>query len=136
MSDKHIHHHSGGKNWQFWVGFFIGGLLGAFIIYVIGTKQGKKTSKVIEKKSRDLIDELQDKLEVLEARGKELAKQGDSVKKQVTKQLESAKGDLTKEATEKLDKTLAKVEKLQEDGVKETKQIRKRIFKNIPKKKK
>ncbi|MBI4066469.1 YtxH domain-containing protein, partial [Candidatus Gottesmanbacteria bacterium] len=68
---------------RFWFGFFIGGLLGAILLFFMGTKEGKKTGKLLEDKGNDLLDELQEKLEEMEKRGKELVKQGEELKGQV-----------------------------------------------------
>ncbi|MBI3956101.1 YtxH domain-containing protein [Candidatus Gottesmanbacteria bacterium] len=89
---------------RFWFGFFLGGLLGALILFFMGTKEGKKTGKLLE-----------DKIEEIEKRGLQL------------------KEDVKEEAAEKLDDALAHIEKLQEQSVETTKHIRSRFFKNLPK---
>jgi len=108
---------------RFWFGFFIGGLLGAILLFFMGTKEGKKTGKVLEEKGKDL----------LEKRGKELVKQGEEIKEQVVDEIKEKKEDLTDAAAEKLDTALAQIEKLQEQSVETTKHIRQRFFKNTPK---
>ncbi len=120
---------------RFWFGFFIGGLLGAILLFFMGTKEGKKTGKVLEEKGKDLLEELQDKLEEMEKRGKELVKQGEVLKEQVVDEIKEKKEDLGDVAAEKLDTALAQIEKLQEQSVETTKHIRQRFFKNIPKRK-
>lgn len=111
---------------RFWFGFFLGGLLGAIILFFMGTKEGKKTGKALEDKGKDLLEELQDKLEEMEKRGKEL-------KEQFVGEIKEKKEDLTDVAAEKLDTALAQIEKLQEQSVETTKHIRQRFFKNLPK---
>lgn len=113
---------------RFWFGFFIGGLLGAILLFFMGTKEGKKTGKVLEEKGKDLLEELQDKLEEMEKKGKEL-------KEQFVGEVKEKKEDLGDAAAEKLDTALAQIEKLQEQSVETTKHIRQRFFKNIPKRK-
>ncbi|MDP1722827.1 MAG: YtxH domain-containing protein [Candidatus Gottesmanbacteria bacterium] len=120
---------------RFWFGFFIGGLLGALLLFFMGTKEGKKTGKVLEEKGKDLLEELQEKLEEMERRGKELVKQGEEIKEQVVDEIKEKKEDLTDAAAEKLDTALAQIEKLQEQSVETTKHIRQRFFKNTPKRK-
>lgn len=119
---------------RFWFGFFLGGLLGAILLFFMGTKEGKKTGKLFEDKGKNLLDELQEKLEEMEKRGKELVKQGGEIKEQVIDELKEKKEDLTDAAAEKLDTALAHIEKLQEQSVETTKHIRQRFFKNLPKK--
>lgn len=125
------HAHRDGK---FWVGFFIGGLLGAILLFFLGTKEGKKTGKLLEHKGKDILDELGEKLEALEQKGKELAKQGEAIKDDVIEHLENKKEQLTDRASEKLESALTHIEKLQEEGLETTKTLRRRIFKNLPKK--
>ena len=120
---------------RFWFGFFIGGLLGAILLFFMGTKEGKKTGKLLEDKGRNLLDELQEKLEEMEKRGRELVKQGAELKEQVVDEIKEKKEDLGDAAAEKLDTALAQIEKLQEQSVETTKHIRQRFFKNTPKRK-
>ena len=128
MNDEH-----NGKDLKFWIGFFIGGLLGAIVLFFLGTKEGKKAGKLLEVKGKDLLDELEDHLDELDKKGKELAKQGEEIKDEVLDKLGEKKGELTETATEKLDEALAHIEKLQEHGRQTTMAIRKSLFKNIPK---
>ncbi|MEK7119142.1 MAG: YtxH domain-containing protein [Patescibacteria group bacterium] len=104
---------SGGK---FLFGFFIGGLIGALTIFFLGTKEGKKTGKLLKDKGEELIDDVQEKISELEKKGKELVKEGEDT------------------AAEKLESALAHIEALQEHGRQTTANLRKRIFKNLPKK--
>ena len=48
---------------KFLFGFFIGGLLGALVLFFIGTKDGKKTKKLLEERGKKFLDEMGDKLE-------------------------------------------------------------------------
>ena len=123
------------RNNKFWFGFFLGGLLGAILLFFMGTREGKKTGKALEDKGKDLLEELQDKLEEMENRGKQLVKQGEELKEQVVDEIKEKKEDLTDAAAEKLDTALAHIEKLQEQSVETTKHIRSRFFKNLPKRK-
>jgi len=90
---------------RFLLGLFIGGLIGAAIIFFMGTKEGKKTSGLLEEKGKDLLDDLKDK-----------------------------KDELTQVTTEKIDSVLAHIEQLQENSRETTAQLRKKLFKNLPKK--
>jgi gas vesicle protein len=116
------------------VGFFIGGLVGALIIFFLGTKEGKKAKILLENRGKDVIDDLENEIEVLEQKGKELVKHGEDVKEQVIEKLEDKSEELSESATKKLDSALAHIEEIQEHGRETTASIRKRLFKNLPKK--
>jgi gas vesicle protein len=126
-------YHHGENDNKFWFGFFFGGLIGAIVLFFIGTKEGKKTGKLVQDKGQDLIDIIQDKLEDLQDKGKELAKQGVDFKEEVVEQIEGNKDKITKEVVAKLDTTLSHIEEIQERGREATADIRK-MFKNLPKK--
>lgn len=121
------------KDNKFWFGFFFGGLLGAIVLFFIGTKEGKKTGKLFKDKGEDIIDDLQDRLEELKKKGKELAEQGEDLKEQIASEIEDKKEVLTEEVSEKLDTALSHIEAIQERGRETTASLRKRLFKNIPK---
>lgn len=118
---------------KFWIGFFIGGFIGAVVLFFLGTKEGKKTGKALESRGRDLLDELLEKLEMLERKGKQLVCEGEEIKENVIEAIEEKKEDLTETTTEKIDSALAHIEVLQERGRETTAALRRR-FKNIPKK--
>ena len=119
---------------RFWFGFFIGGLIGAAIIVLLGTKEGKKIEKMLEKKGKDALEDLEEKVEDLKEKGEELIQKGEVIKDQVVEQIIEKKEELTEVATEKLDKTLSHIESLQQQGLHNTQKLR-RAFKNDPKKK-
>ena len=129
MSEEHH-----GADVKFLAGFFIGGLFGALTIFFLGTKEGKKAKILLEKRGKDVVDDLEDEIEVLEQKGKELAKHGEEVKEQVIEKLEDKSEELSELATKKLDSALAHIEEIQEHGRETTASIRKRLFKNLPKK--
>lgn len=119
---------------KFLFGFFLGGVIGALIIFFLGTKEGKKTGKLLESKGRDFLEELQDKLDDLEIQGKELAKKGEELKEQIAVQVEEKKQTISVDAAVQMDSALAHIEEIQEKGRITTANIRKKYFKNIPKK--
>lgn len=126
-------HHDRGPDVKFLLGFFLGGILGAIIIFLIGTKEGKKTTKILEQKGKDFVDDLEEHLVDLEKQGQELVKKSEEIKEQVVETLEEKKETITTEATSKLDNALAHIEALQEHGRETTASLRKRLFKNTPK---
>jgi gas vesicle protein len=123
-----------GTDVKFLAGFFIGGLVGALVIFFLGTKEGKKAKDILQKKGKDVFTDLENEIEVLEQKGKELAKHGEVVKEQVIEQLEDKSEELSESTTQKLDSALAHIEEIQEHGRATTASIRKRLFKNLPKK--
>ncbi len=104
MSDEHK-----GGDLKFFIGLFIGGLVGACVIFFLGTKEGKKATKLLEEKGEEIKDSVKDKLV-------------------------ETKEVLTESATEKLDSALAHIEELQKHGRETTAELRKTLFKNLPKK--
>ena len=110
MSENEHHH----GDFRFFLGFFIGGLIGAVTIFLLGTKEGKKTGRYLEEKGKDLLDDLHDR------------------KEEVVDRLMDKKEELTETATEKLDDALAHIEKMQEQGRDTTAELRKKLFKNLP----
>jgi gas vesicle protein len=129
MSDEHAH-----GDIKFLFGLFIGGIVGAFIIFFLGTKEGKKTSKFLEEKGRDLVDDIGDKVSELEEKSEELVEQGEVIKENVVAEVEEKKEELTQATSEKLDTALAHIEKIQTESAQTTAELRTRLFKNIPRK--
>lgn len=118
---------------KFLFGFFVGGLIGALIIFFLGTKEGKKTGRMLETKGKDLIDDLEEKLDLLQEKGKELVRQGEEMKEKVMDSIGDKKDEVTEAAAEKIDVALAHIQEMQQKGAETTATLRKQ-FKNIPKK--
>lgn len=123
------------NNTKFIIGVVLGGIIGAIILFLMGTKEGKKTRKELEDKGRELLGDLHEKLEEIESQGKELAERGEKLKKHIEEEIEDKKEYLTEEASVRVDQVLAKVEAIQEKGLEGTTNLRKKLFKNLPKKK-
>jgi gas vesicle protein len=119
---------------KFLLGLFIGGIIGAIIIFFLGTKEGKKTSKYLEEKGKDLVDDIGEKVSELEEKGEELVEQSEVIKENVMSEVDQKKDELTQATSEKLDTALAHIEKIQTESAQTTAELRKRLFKNIPKK--
>lgn len=126
----HHHHHE-----SFQIGLFIGGLVGALLIYFLGTKEGKKLAKEIQKDGKDWFSDFEGKLGELEKKGVELLHTGQEINEEITKGAKGKKAAVASDALQKADKALAHIEKLQERGRETTSNIRKRLFKNAKKKK-
>ncbi|KKU43069.1 MAG: hypothetical protein UX61_C0032G0006 [Parcubacteria group bacterium GW2011_GWA2_46_7] len=123
--NENEHHHQG--DFRFFLGFFIGGLIGAVIIFLLGTKEGKKAKSALEEKGKDILDDFHDQIN-------ELEKKGTKIKEEVAERLMDKKEDIAESATEKLDDALAHIEKIQEQSMETTALLRKKLFKNLPKK--
>lgn len=119
---------------KFMIGFFVGGLIGAGLMFFMGTKEGKKVEKMIEKKGKETLGDLEDEIDDLKEKGKELMKKSEVIKDQMLEQLEDKKEDLTVEATKRIDTALAGAEEIQEKGLSATANLRKHLFRNLPKK--
>lgn len=118
---------------KFMFGFFLGGLIGALIIFFLGTKEGKKAEKMFKVKGKDILEELEDKLDELQQQGKEYVRKGEELKEQVIDTLEDKKEEMTDTAVAKIGSALERMEELQQKGVETTASLRKK-FKNLPKK--
>ena len=105
------------KDNSFWVGLFLGGLIGALIIVLLGTEKGKKLLKNLEEKGLDFLEDTSDtvseKMEGLEEKGQEWVEKGQEVSNQVLQQVEEVKDDVTEAAVSQADETLAHIEALQ-----------------------
>jgi len=119
---------------RFLLGFFLGGLIGAIIIFFLGTKEGKKAGKMIEKKGKEVLDDLEEKVEDMEEKGKELLAKGEEIKEQVVEQIKDTAEDVTVDASKRIDHALEKLEDVQKHTLHTTSSIRKH-FVNLPKKK-
>lgn len=128
--DNDSYHHSDAK---FLTGLFVGGIVGALVIFFLGTKEGKKAGRMLQKKGEDILDDIEGKVGDLEEKGKELLEKGEEIKEKVLAEIEERKDDFTQDAAKRLDTALASVEKVQEKGLSSTASLRKQ-FRNLPKK--
>ncbi len=129
-----IHIHRDNNDASFWFGLFLGGLIGGVLIYLLGTKEGKKLSEELQGKGEGWLAEVEKKLHELEQQGGTILQKGEALKDHILDKAEGAKEHLSDDVVNKVDKALEHIEKLQERGRNTTSQIRKRLFKNVPKK--
>lgn len=133
---------------QFWIGLFLGGIIGALLIIILGTEKGKQLAQKLYTDGLDFLDDtketladtvrekvadIEQKSQELSQKGEELLAQGKALEQQIVDTVVEARTDVTEAAAEKVDETLAHIEKLQEHGRESTAQLRTRLFKNIPK---
>ncbi|RJR16291.1 hypothetical protein C4579_00440 [Candidatus Microgenomates bacterium] len=122
----------------FWIGLFLGGVIGALIIVLMGTDKGKKLLRQLQDDSEDFFEhkrsDIEKKVAQLEQKGAELIEQGKAIQEEVMDSVRETKSEVSKDAAERVDEALSHIEALQERGRKNTADLRKRLFKNIPKK--
>ena len=86
MSDDHSR-----GDLKFFFGLFLGGVIGALVIFFLGTKEGKKAGKMLEEKGKDALDDIKSRVGDLESKGKELLEKGNEIKEQVVETIEEKK---------------------------------------------
>jgi len=126
----------------FWFGMFLGGLLGALLILVLGTEKGRKLAQKLQKEGLEFLsaakdtigDQVEEKVEVLREKSAELIEKGKEIEAEIVEAMGEAKADLSEAAVEKVDESLAHIEELQQHGRQSTQELRKKLFKNIPRK--
>lgn len=146
MQDQHPHK----QDSSFLIGLFLGGIIGAGLIVLLGTEKGKRlvqklrhdgldflddTKEKIQEQVSERVEDLQEKAQALAEKGEELLAQGKALERGLMETVVEAQADMSEQAAEKVDETLSHIEKLQERGRESTAQLRKRLFKNIPQKK-
>lgn len=118
---------------RFMFGFFLGGLIGAVVLFLVGTKEGKKTGKLLEEKSRRFFDALKDTAQDVQEQSREMLSETIISTDHLLETVSEKKEDLSEHVANKLDSALAHIEAIQERGRENTTVLRKRLFKNIPK---
>jgi len=58
--------HEGHGDFKFLLGLFFGGIIGAVIIFFLGTKEGKKAGKELKERGEEVLDDIKDNLTELE----------------------------------------------------------------------
>ncbi|MFH0863489.1 MAG: hypothetical protein V1858_00155 [Candidatus Gottesmanbacteria bacterium] len=105
----------------FWLGLLIGGFLGAAMLMLAGSKEGKKIIEQLLEKGENLGEELQEKLE-------DSGQKINEVKEATTTKINEVKEQVGNETIERLDNALAKLEEVQGQAQDATEKIRKRFF--------
>lgn len=123
--------HKGGK---FWIGFFLGGIFGAVLIFLWGTKEGKKVAKKIIDQGEIFEEEIEEKIGKLQEKGEALLSEAQGVKDRVMREVEEGKKNVSEQLVVKMDKALSQLEDLQQKGVAVTQHVHRRYFKKNGKK--
>lgn len=119
---------------NFWMGFVIGAVVGAVLIFLFGTKEGKKLMKLFEERSELFEEDLEQKITSLQNQGEEFLKKAEDVKAHIIKEVADGKNTISEQMVSRMDDTLTKIEDLQKKGVELTHDVRHNYFKRNGKK--
>lgn len=114
---------------NFWVGFFLGGLAGVFIIFLLGTKEGKKLIERFIEKAELYEQDIEDKVESLQKKGEDLLHEAQEVKEKISDSIENGKKDVSETLITKMDQAFTKIEDIQKKGVSLTEEVHRNYFK-------
>ena len=117
----------------FFEGLATGLVLGVSAYVFLGTDEGKKLKKNLQKKAGPYLDDFEEVLEELKDQSGNLLQKAEEVKDSLEEKLEETTSQVVPAVAEKLDDSLSHIEMLQERGRKATASIRKKFFKNIKK---
>ncbi|KKS45079.1 hypothetical protein A3J20_01065 [Candidatus Gottesmanbacteria bacterium RIFCSPLOWO2_02_FULL_42_29] len=117
------------KPGNFWFGFFIGGLVGAFTIFLLGTKEGKRLAEKLREKGEEYEEGLEEKVAGLQKKGEEFLSEATRVKEKIVKEFDEKKKEATEDLVSKMDATFSRLEELQKKGIELTEDVHKRHFK-------
>lgn len=119
------------KQNNFTLGVLLGAIVGAGVVYLLTTEEGKKISKKIKKEAGPFLEDL---VSDLEEKSEELAAKAEEVKEEVAERIEDAKETVSEEVGEKLDESLSRIAQLQERGRQAVSSLRTpKLFKGIKK---
>jgi len=122
------------KKGNFWPGFFLGGLLGALLIFLLGTREGKKVAKKIMDQGELFEEEIEEKISKLQEKGEVLLSEAQGMKDRVIKEVEEGKKNVSQDLVVKMDKALTHLEDLQKKGVTLTFDLHHKYFRKNGKK--
>jgi gas vesicle protein len=105
-------------------GFFLGGLIGAALVFLFTTEEGKKIKDLLAKKGKEVIDDLPEIIKDLEKKGEEFAQKTEEVKRKLEKRAK----ELSSETKKKIESSLSHIEETQERGRQAAAIVRKRFF--------
>jgi len=113
----------------FWFGFFIGGLVGAFVIFLLGTKEGKKLAEKLQEKGELFEEDIEEKVLKLQKKGEDLVNEANKVKKRMIRSIEEKKEEASDTLVSKMDEAFTKITDLQKKGVEITEEVHQKYFK-------
>ena len=117
------------KSGSFWLGFFLGGLIGAFIIFILGTKEGKKIFQFLEDEEKDVKNKIDDKIHTLKTKGEKYLEEAGDLQKKVKQQVAADVQTFSQTIVDKLDDSLGQLQEVQKKGAELTAEVRNRFFK-------
>lgn len=110
------------KNNNFWLGFFLGGLVGGAVIFIFGTKEGKKILDKLEKKK----DEVKNKIR---HQSGEFVSEAENIEQKIIHGLNKGKERIEKDITGRIDRSLDNLIEVQQQGIQITKEAKNKFFK-------
>ena len=116
------------KSGNFWLGFFLGGLIGAFILYLLGTKEGRKKLEKIIEQAETYEEELEEKVANLQRHGEIAFNEVEEKKEKVKKGIDGNKNTIKDNFTNRMDQALNRFENLQKKGIAFTKEAQRKFF--------
>lgn len=117
------------KGGNFWLGFFLGGLVGAFVLFLMGTKEGKKLLARFIEEAESYEEDLEEKVSNLQKKGEALLQEAQEVKNHVIENVEEGKKNISEMLISRLDQALTKIEDVQKQGATITEELHHRYFK-------
>ena len=117
------------KGDHFLFGFFLGGLVGAFIIFLLGTKEGKKLAEKLHEKGEMFEEDLEEKVANLQKKGEDLVNEASQVRNNMIKRFEEKKESTSESLVSKMDEAFSKLTDLQKKGVEITEDVHQKYFK-------
>lgn len=112
-TDSGNHQHPPQVDMSFWVGMFLGGLLGAALIVLLGTDKGKKLAKQLQEEGLDLWDDTKGKFNL---KKDELLEKANKIKDVVMEKAEDVKDETVEQVTMKVEALEEKSTELIEKG--------------------
>ena len=102
----------------------LGLVLGAGLVFLFGTKEGRKIKDKLLEKGKEAVDDLPETVKKLQKEGEQFALRAVEVKTQLESKLE----EFSPQAKTKIRAALAKVEETQRRGRRAAQDARKRFF--------
>ena len=115
---------------KFSLGLFLGGLIGAAIIFILGTKEGKKLAENFVEKTEDFEKDLEVRVKKLRSKGEDLIKDAENIKIKLEKRIQEGKQTTSSILVSKIGESLKKLEEVQRKGISLTQELRDKYLKS------
>ncbi|HUW21296.1 MAG TPA: YtxH domain-containing protein [Candidatus Bathyarchaeia archaeon] len=108
----------------FFSSFILGALVGAVLVFLFGTDEGKKIKDQLAQKGKELVDDLPEMISDLEKQGQEFVENTGDVRRK----LEAKARELSPKVKKEVEKSLSNIEEAQGKGHTITAAFRKHFF--------